>query len=113
MAVVLDDSAGVLGHEEVRLARRHRSPGRHGDVHVEWVERSQWYTFSLSTSILSVGGSSLFGPGRQKEEGNHSQVVMDKSWAMIEIMEVGSLTLFSPLVSLLPYILDQISMDGS
>ena len=32
-AVVLDDDpAGVLGHEEVRLARRHRSPGRHGDV---------------------------------------------------------------------------------
>ena len=33
VAVVLD-SAGVLGHEEVRLARRHRRPGRHGDVRV-------------------------------------------------------------------------------
>ena len=30
--VVLHDSAGVLGHEEVRLARRHRSPGSHGIV---------------------------------------------------------------------------------
>ena len=78
-AVVLDDDpAGVLGHEEVRLARRHRSPGRgrHGGVHVEWVERSQWYTFSLSASILSVGGSLLSSPGRQQQgKKNHSQVV--------------------------------------
>ena len=80
MAVVLDDPAGVLGHQEVRLARRHRSPGSHGDaVGLDRIGRSQLLTFLLSPSILTVGGSSLFGPGRQGED-NHSHVVKDKSW---------------------------------
>ena len=41
--VVLHDPAGVLGHEEVRLARRHRSPGSHDeDIKIERIGRSQW-----------------------------------------------------------------------
>ena len=79
MAVVLDDPAGVLGHEEVRLARRHRSPGSHDAIGLDRIGRNQLLTFLLSPSILTVGGSSLFGPGRQGED-NHSHVVMDKSW---------------------------------
>ena len=75
VAVVLDDPAGVLGHEEVRLARRHRSPGSHDAVGLDRIDRSQLLTFLLSPSILSVGGSSLSGPGRQKEE--DSYVIID------------------------------------
>ena len=75
MAVVLDDPAGVLGHQEVRLARRHRSPGSHDAVGLDRIGRSQLLTFLLSPSILSVGGSSLSGPERQEKEENPSHVV--------------------------------------